>query len=93
MLRPVNVLGNFNWAYLILPVSAFTIVWLTFFLPWRLYWVAKKEAPVVDPWTEMGEKRKDLNGEYQKLVDVDRSPFSFLYRGELRGEKRCSASS
>ncbi|ORY68070.1 hypothetical protein BCR35DRAFT_326470 [Leucosporidium creatinivorum] len=80
MLRPVNVFHNFNWAYLILPVAAFTLVWLTFFLPWRLYWLAKKEAPVVDPWTEMGEKRKDMNAEYQKLVNVDRSPFSFLYR-------------
>lgn len=81
MLRPSGLLGNFNWAFLILPISALTIGWLTIFLPWRLHQVAQRERPRVDPWTEMGEKRRDVEGEYRRLVEVDRSPFGFLYRG------------
>jgi hypothetical protein len=82
MLRPSG-LTNFNWAYVILPISACTCVWLTLFLPWRLHCVIRAEIPKVDPWTELGEKRRDLTGEYERLLDADESPYSFLYRGAL----------
>ena len=95
MLRPAGFLGlrNFNWAYIILPVAALTVGWLTIFLPWRLYRLAVDSAPVPDHFTELGERRKDLNVEYQRLIDRDRSPFSFLYRGALRGYKKCRLKS
>jgi hypothetical protein len=39
--------------------------------------------PIVDPYTELGKLRSttDMDREYQRLLDRDRSPFVFLYKG------------
>ncbi|KAM0756390.1 hypothetical protein T439DRAFT_308870 [Meredithblackwellia eburnea MCA 4105] len=78
MLRPRGV-KNFNWAWIIVPVAFSTVIWLTFFLPWRVYRVIKEEVPQVDKFTELGEQRKNVTAEYERLLDDDPSPFSFLY--------------
>ncbi|KAK4705968.1 hypothetical protein P7C70_g240, partial [Phenoliferia sp. Uapishka_3] len=83
MKRPEG-LKNFNWAWVVLPVAMSTVVWLTFFLPWRLYQVVRAEAPKVDKYTELGELRRDQTGEYMRLLDEDKSVFSFLYRDYRR---------
>lgn len=84
MRRPTGFLhlGHFNWAYIILPVAGLAVGWITIALPWRLHRLAKQQAPRPDLFTELGEKRANIDAEYQRLIDADRSPFSYLYRGE-----------
>lgn len=82
MLRPAG-LANFNFAYLVLPIALSTVCWLTIWLPWRLHRIVQAAAPRVDPFTEFGERRRDVAGEYERLLEMDTSPFSFLYQGEL----------
>lgn len=81
MRRPAGT-ANFNWAWIVLPIAGFTVLVMTIFLPWRLHRVVQNQRPSVDAWTELGEKRRDVEGEYRRLLDDDPSPFSFLYRGE-----------
>lgn len=73
---------SIDWTFLLLPISALVILTLSLWLPWRLWSVINCEKPKVDAWTELGERRRNLNAEYQRLLDVDPSPFSFLYKGE-----------
>ncbi|GAA5821147.1 hypothetical protein JCM11251_001986 [Rhodosporidiobolus azoricus] len=72
--------GAWNWAYLVLPVAVVLIAVLSLWLPWRLLQVVKHEAPLVDGFTDLGERRRDKKGEYERLLDSDPSPFNFLYR-------------
>lgn len=72
---------NLNFAYVLLPIAAVVIPILSIWLPWRLWKVVEQERPKVDRWTELGEKRRDEDGEYERLLEVDPSPFSFLYCG------------
>ncbi|BGP35334.1 hypothetical protein JCM10296v2_007170 [Rhodotorula toruloides] len=72
-------LENLNFAYVLLPIAALVILALSLWLPWRLYKVVEQEKPKVDGWTELGERRKDENAEYERLLEADPSPFSFLY--------------
>ncbi|BGP20057.1 hypothetical protein JCM10213v2_008192 [Rhodosporidiobolus nylandii] len=73
-------LKNVNWAFVILPIAGLVVLFLSLWLPWRLYQVVQSEAPRIDRYTETGERRRDLNGEYERLLDSDPSPFSYLYR-------------
>ena len=73
---------SINLIFIILPIAALVILTLSLWLPWRLWNVINCEKPKVDAWTELGERRRNLNAEYQRLLDVDPSPFSFLYKGE-----------
>jgi hypothetical protein len=74
--------AGFNWAIPILIVAGLTFVIVTVWFPIRLWKVVKEEVPKVDPYTELGEKRKDLKAEYRRLLEKDRSPFAFVYNGE-----------
>lgn len=91
MLRPSG-LANFNFAYLVLPIALSTVCWLTIWLPWRLHRIVQAAAPRVDPYTEFGERRRDVTGEYERLLELDTSPFSFLYQGELSCRHRESGA-
>jgi hypothetical protein len=75
---------RFNYAYIMLPIAASTLIWLTVFLPWRIHSIVKRERPRVDRYTEVGEARRDAKEEYKRLLESDRGPFSFLYRGYTR---------
>jgi hypothetical protein len=46
--------------------------------------VVKMSVPKVDRYTELGRRRNnvELDGEYQRLLLRDHSPFAFLYNGE-----------
>ena len=72
---------GFNWAIPILIVAIITVCVVTIWFPIRLWLVVRTEVPKIDPYTEMGEKRKDKKAEYERLLDRDRSPFSFVYNG------------
>lgn len=86
MLRRVGV-ANVNWAYIILPVAASTVLWLSLATPLLLLRLVQREAPKVDPFTEFGTTRRDVKGEYIRALENDRSPFSFLY-SDFRREWR-----
>lgn len=74
--------GSFNWAIPILVVASFTVLVVTIWFPIRLWSVVHSQVPKVDAYTELGERRKDVSSEYARMLDRDRSPFSFIYRGE-----------
>jgi hypothetical protein len=46
--------------------------------------VVKMSVPKVDRYTELGRRRNnvELDGEYQRLLLRDHSPFAFLSNGE-----------
>ncbi|GAA5907037.1 uncharacterized protein JCM6883_006120 [Sporobolomyces salmoneus] len=78
--------GNgFNSAIVIFPVALLVLGLLAGWFPIRMYRVVQGAKPSVDEWTELGELRRDKKGEYERLLDRDPSPFSFLYR-EYRRE-------
>ncbi|GAA5904568.1 hypothetical protein JCM6882_004910 [Rhodosporidiobolus microsporus] len=72
--------GAWNWAYVVLPIAVVLLALLSLWMPWRLWQVVKREAPRVDGFTDLGERRRDKNGEYERLLDADPSPFNYLYR-------------
>jgi hypothetical protein len=80
-MRRRDGLEHINWVFVIVPIAIVVVLLLSFWLPWRLMQVVKREAPTVDKFTELGENRRDKNGEYERLLDADPSPFNFLYRG------------
>jgi hypothetical protein len=44
----------------------------------------KKSLPLVDQYTELGKKRSEpeMELEYQRILNRDTNPFSFLYQGQ-----------
>ncbi|GAA6008193.1 hypothetical protein JCM10207_000034 [Rhodosporidiobolus poonsookiae] len=79
MRRPSG-LDHLNYSPVVLIFSGVVVALLGCWLPWRMSLVVKREAPRIDAWTELGERRRDKNGEYERLLDSDASPFNFLYR-------------
>ncbi|GAA6010574.1 hypothetical protein JCM11491_002978 [Sporobolomyces phaffii] len=77
--------GTFNCAIVILPVAFAVLVTLGGWFPMRMFRVVERSKLAVDRWTELGELRRDKRGEYERLLDKDPSPYSFLYR-EYRRE-------
>jgi len=78
-MKKQNGLSDFNWAWIIVPTAASTILWLTIYFPIRLWQVIGKSVPRVDVYTEMGEKRGDIEAEYERQLLLDRNALSFLY--------------
>lgn len=79
--------AGFNWAIPILIVAAVTVLVVTIWFPLRLWSVVRREVPRVDPYTELGERRKDIKAEYERLLQHDKSAFSFVYNRECRPDK------
>ncbi|GAA6064386.1 hypothetical protein JCM10212_002919 [Sporobolomyces blumeae] len=77
--------SGFNGAIVILPVAVVVLVSLGWWFPIRMHRIIAKAKPTIDKWTELGELRRDRNVEYERLLDHDPSPYSFLYR-EYRRE-------
>lgn len=92
--------GGTNFAFVIVAVAACTFLWISVFLPYvhlrltireadrtlsyRLYCIVDAAAPHVDHYNELGDKRKDREHEYERLLDRDSSPFAFLYNAYRR---------
>lgn len=70
---------NLDWTPLILMVSIFNLMIFSIWFPIRLWKMVKVSAPKVDEYTELGKKRKAIDQEYERLLDVDRGPFIYLY--------------
>ncbi|GAA5844290.1 hypothetical protein JCM9279_001756 [Rhodotorula babjevae] len=75
---------NVNAAFALVPVAIVVLAVLALWFPWRMWQLIQREAPRVDRWTELGERRRDVDAEYERLLDADPSPFSFLYRDYRR---------
>ena len=73
-----------NWAVPTLMVAAFTVLALSVWFPLRVWRVIRAEAPEVDKFTEMGRKRRDVEGEYWRLLDADMGPWTYLYQAYRR---------
>ncbi len=56
---------------------------LTIWFPIHLYKTIRRVTPKVDRYTELGKlrSRADKDREYQRLLDRDQNPLSFLYGG------------
>lgn len=79
MKKPQGLLMNINWTVPIILVSILNILALSVWFPLRLWNTVNVEAPKVDEYTELGEKRQAVDQEYQRLVDRDQGPFVYLY--------------
>lgn len=57
---------------------------MTLWFPIRLMQTIRASLPRVDPYTELGQKRTrpEMELEYQRLLERDRNPFAFLYKGK-----------
>ena len=47
--------------------------------PFRLRRIAHDHHPIVDPYNEAGERRTAVEEEYNRLMNLDRSPYNFIY--------------
>ena len=56
---------------------------MTVWFPLRLRSVILKVLPTVDNYTELGNPRtaSDMDREYQRIIDRDRQPLVFLFKG------------
>lgn len=65
--------------------SSLTVNQVTIWFPLRLRRIIDDSVPKVDRYTELGKlrTRSDIDREYQRLLDRDHNPLSFLYSGEL----------
>ncbi|KAG8792908.1 hypothetical protein FRC12_004494 [Ceratobasidium sp. 428] len=54
---------------------------MTFWFPFRLAKTIRRSLPRVEPYDSLGQRRSEheLETEYQRLLERDKSPFSFLY--------------
>lgn len=45
-----------------------------------------ESVPLVDPYSELGKLRSksELGREYQRLLERDKTSFSFLYQGDFK---------
>ncbi|KAF9822133.1 hypothetical protein IEO21_00127 [Rhodonia placenta] len=81
-------LNEINYApvIVIIAVVCFFGVGLIWF-PVHLYKTINRVVPVVDPYTGLGVPRSksDMDREYQRLLNRDPNPLSFLYGGFRRG--------
>ena len=41
--------------------------------------IIRHHHPHVDPFNEAGEKRTEIDEEYNRLMNCDQSPYNFLY--------------
>ncbi|EIN13788.1 hypothetical protein PUNSTDRAFT_58299 [Punctularia strigosozonata HHB-11173 SS5] len=79
--------NEINFAPLVVILSAIVFGLYTVWFPIRLRQVVEEGIPKVDKYTELGKSRSrsDMDREYQRLLERDRGPFTFLYSSFRRG--------
>ncbi|PWN50271.1 hypothetical protein IE53DRAFT_316116 [Violaceomyces palustris] len=79
-------LDSFNWAWLIILLAVATVLVYTLWFPYRMMMTIKDMLPHVSQFNELGLKRspEEMDMEYQRLVDRDKSPLSFMYNAYRR---------
>jgi hypothetical protein len=75
-------IGEFNSAYLIVPLAAIIIIVLGGYFPYALFKLIRRNQPKVDRYDENGELIQDYRQEYQRRLEQDLSPYNFLYSGK-----------
>ncbi|QRW03458.1 hypothetical protein RhiLY_02457 [Ceratobasidium sp. AG-Ba] len=70
-----------NYAPAAVIMGLLTVIFMTFWFPIRLSNAIKRSLPKVEPFDSLGQKRSEheLETEYQRLLERDKSPFTFLY--------------
>lgn len=58
----------------------------TLYFPYLLKLLIRHVAPQIDPFNEAGEKRTEMDEEYNRLMNFDLSPYNFLYNVHLFGD-------
>ena len=66
-------------AFLILPTAFLVVLIYTVYFPFVLRKFAQRNHPHVDPYNEVGETRTEIDQEFNRLMDCDKSPYNFLY--------------
>ncbi|OBZ79861.1 hypothetical protein A0H81_01055 [Grifola frondosa] len=76
-----------NYAPFVVIAAVVCFFGLTVWFPIHLYSTIRGVTPIVDRYTELGTPRSnsEMDREYQRLLDRDRNPLSFLYNGFRRG--------
>ncbi|CAE6445855.1 unnamed protein product [Rhizoctonia solani] len=76
-----------NYAPVAVILGIVTLIFMTFWFPIRLGRTIKRSLPVVEPYDTLGQRRseEEMKHEYQRVLERDKSPFSFLYN-EYRRE-------
>ncbi|PWN18780.1 hypothetical protein BCV69DRAFT_300936 [Microstroma glucosiphilum] len=72
---------DFNWAWIILPLSSAVLIIYTVLWPLHLRRVIRSMAPTVSTYDELGIKRdhSEVDATYKRLLDNDKSPLLYLY--------------
>ncbi|CCL99035.1 uncharacterized protein FIBRA_01044 [Fibroporia radiculosa] len=80
-------MNSVNYAPIVVILAIISFAGLTVWFPVHLYRSIQRVVPMVDPYTELGVPRSksDMDREYQRLLNRDRNPLSFLYNGFRRG--------
>ncbi|CAE6405463.1 unnamed protein product [Rhizoctonia solani] len=70
-----------NYAPVAVVLGILTLMFMTFWFPIRLGKTIRMSLPVVEPYDALGQRRseEEMEHEYQRLLERDKSPFSFLY--------------
>ncbi|TBU35329.1 hypothetical protein BD311DRAFT_745975 [Dichomitus squalens] len=79
--------NEINWAPAAVILALICFLGLTVWYPIHLHRTINLVYPKVDRYTELGGLRSqsDMDREYQRLLDRDKNPLSFLYSGFRRG--------
>lgn len=74
--------SNTNYAWLVILIAALVLLLLTIYFPFLLRKLVTENKPIVPHYDENGEKVKDFEQHYQKILDNDACPYMFLYSGK-----------
>ncbi|KAF8751875.1 hypothetical protein RHS01_08294 [Rhizoctonia solani] len=76
-----------NYAPVAVTLGILTLVFMTFWFPIRLRKTIRSSLPAVEVYDSLGQRRseEEIEHEYRRLLERDKSPFNFLYN-EYRRE-------
>lgn len=77
---------EFNFAWLLLPLAAVSMLLYTFTFPYLLATTLKRHLPRVSNFNELGTRRTEAerDAEYVRLLNRDKSPLNFMYNAYRR---------
>jgi hypothetical protein len=75
---------DFNFAYIIIPLAVLTLIGLGGYFPYALMRLIRKHQPKVDRYGEDGQLLENYREEYRRKLEMDPSPYNFLYNGKCR---------
>jgi hypothetical protein len=84
---------EFNFAWLLMPLAAITMLLYTFAYPYLLATTLKRHLPRVSNFNELGTRRTEAerDAEYVRLLNRDKSPLNFMYNAYRRRWGYCES--